>query len=308
MAVQIQLRRDTAANWQAENPVLAQGEAGLETDTAKLKFGDGVTAWNSLPYFASGGADTFLDLSDTPSSYKDQADKVPRVNSGESALEFVGPIFLADQVRAANFIMIPTVAGWTTVSTGAGNTRQEPMRNMVEITDVNAGSAMAYTKCMGFNIGGNYGSINWDKHLYLIFNYAIYRSKTDLTRRVQIETGLSPTIGQLAAQGIGFQVVDLAMTGESYGTARGTVSLGNMVEIAAPQYKQIQVVIWLDPDTPAVRFYINGSLAGSITNSDHIPSGIASTGCVLKHSIDRSVGGVSGVASVLFHGKVWQQR
>lgn len=51
MAVQIQLRRDTAANWASVNPILAQGEVGLELDTAKLKWGDGVNNWNTLPYF-----------------------------------------------------------------------------------------------------------------------------------------------------------------------------------------------------------------------------------------------------------------
>jgi hypothetical protein len=50
MAVQIQLRNDTAANWTSSNPVLAQGEMGIETDTRKFKFGDGTTAWNSLSY------------------------------------------------------------------------------------------------------------------------------------------------------------------------------------------------------------------------------------------------------------------
>ncbi len=46
----IQLRRDTAANWTSVNPVLASGEAGLETDTLKLKIGNGATAWASLAY------------------------------------------------------------------------------------------------------------------------------------------------------------------------------------------------------------------------------------------------------------------
>jgi hypothetical protein len=56
MAVQIQLRHDTAANWAAVNPTLAQGEPGLETDTGKLKFGNGAGAWNSLPYFSGTSA------------------------------------------------------------------------------------------------------------------------------------------------------------------------------------------------------------------------------------------------------------
>jgi len=46
----IQLRRDTAANWTANDPTLAQGELGFETDTGYWKFGDGSTAWTSLGY------------------------------------------------------------------------------------------------------------------------------------------------------------------------------------------------------------------------------------------------------------------
>ena len=57
MATQIQLRRDTAANWTSTNPTLTQGEPGYETDTGKIKYGNGSTAWNSLAY-ASGGLPT----------------------------------------------------------------------------------------------------------------------------------------------------------------------------------------------------------------------------------------------------------
>lgn len=46
----VRARRDTAAAWQAANPVLGDGEMGYETDTRKLKFGTGITAWNTLPY------------------------------------------------------------------------------------------------------------------------------------------------------------------------------------------------------------------------------------------------------------------
>jgi len=47
----IQLRNDTNANWTSDNPTLAHGEMGLETDTNRIKFGDGSTAWTELPYF-----------------------------------------------------------------------------------------------------------------------------------------------------------------------------------------------------------------------------------------------------------------
>ena len=51
MASIIQIRRDTASAWTSANPTLAQGELALETDTLKLKAGDGTTVWTSLTYY-----------------------------------------------------------------------------------------------------------------------------------------------------------------------------------------------------------------------------------------------------------------
>ena len=47
---QIRIWSDTAANFTAANPTLAQGQWAKETDTGKVKLGDGSTAWNSLAY------------------------------------------------------------------------------------------------------------------------------------------------------------------------------------------------------------------------------------------------------------------
>lgn len=55
MAVKIQIRRGTAAAWTSANSILADGELGIETDTRKIKIGNGTTAWNTLPYAVSGG-------------------------------------------------------------------------------------------------------------------------------------------------------------------------------------------------------------------------------------------------------------
>jgi len=59
MATQIQLRRDTAADWTSNNPTLAAGEFGWESDSNRFKIGDGSAAWNSLSY-----ADTLKTLGD----------------------------------------------------------------------------------------------------------------------------------------------------------------------------------------------------------------------------------------------------
>ena len=54
--VRIQVRRGTASEWTAANPVLAAGEMGVETNTNKFKFGNGSSAWTALSYAASDSA------------------------------------------------------------------------------------------------------------------------------------------------------------------------------------------------------------------------------------------------------------
>lgn len=58
LLVRFLLRRDTAANWLSTNPILADGEMGYETDTKKMKVGDGTTAWTALLYFISDSGGT----------------------------------------------------------------------------------------------------------------------------------------------------------------------------------------------------------------------------------------------------------
>ena len=74
----IQLRRDSALGWSTNNPILASGEIGIELSPTPaqivlFKIGDGITAWNSLPYQneafsgATLGANTFTGQQNAPS-------------------------------------------------------------------------------------------------------------------------------------------------------------------------------------------------------------------------------------------------
>ena len=56
MATRIQLRRDTSANWQSNNPVLSSGEVAISTDLNKIKVGNGIATWTSLSYIDSDKA------------------------------------------------------------------------------------------------------------------------------------------------------------------------------------------------------------------------------------------------------------
>jgi hypothetical protein len=73
MAARIQFKRGLSSSWTSANPTLFVGECGFETDTGKLKVGDGTTAWNSLSYFfgdiSGANLNDFGDVSAaTPSS------------------------------------------------------------------------------------------------------------------------------------------------------------------------------------------------------------------------------------------------
>ena len=60
----IQIRRDTSANWKSVNPTLLAGEWALETDTKKMKIGDGTPAYNSLPYSTAEDRDEWIKPDD----------------------------------------------------------------------------------------------------------------------------------------------------------------------------------------------------------------------------------------------------
>jgi hypothetical protein len=90
MATRIQIRRDTSANWTANNPTLEEGEIGYVTDAASdsvsLKIGDGTTAWNSLSYFVpDAGSSTWGSIGGTLS---DQTDLQNALDGKQDDLSF----------------------------------------------------------------------------------------------------------------------------------------------------------------------------------------------------------------------------
>lgn len=60
--------RNTASGFTSANPVLGYGVIGLETDSGKIKVGDGATAWASLPY-SGGGPVEWSAITGKPSTF-----------------------------------------------------------------------------------------------------------------------------------------------------------------------------------------------------------------------------------------------
>jgi hypothetical protein len=96
MALKIQLRRDIAANWTANNPLLLNGEIGIETDTLKFKVGNGTQRWNVLgsyalrPGEANGvatlGSDGKIPLSQLPDQVSLDAEALTAIQNALSSI------------------------------------------------------------------------------------------------------------------------------------------------------------------------------------------------------------------------------
>lgn len=80
----ITLRRDTAANWDSTNPILAAGEQGYESDTGLVKIGNGTAAWGALPYAATSRIVQTVKNSTVTSMPKGSAVYISGANGGDA--------------------------------------------------------------------------------------------------------------------------------------------------------------------------------------------------------------------------------
>jgi len=120
MASIIQIRRDTASNWTSANPTLAQGELGIETDTLKVKAGDGSTAWTSASYLIDTGG--YAAYSDTTANFTGALQKSgsPVVTAAYTGDVDVTGELIVDSYNET-YAAVTSTANATTVNCEAGN-------------------------------------------------------------------------------------------------------------------------------------------------------------------------------------------
>ncbi len=116
----IRLRRGTAAQWTAANPVLALGEPGYELDTRRVKIGDGATAWTALAYFTTpksvtiaepqAGDEFTLFLTEYPTTLS----QVQAVVRGASPSVTYEIRFAADRSAVGTLAIVPATVTSTT--------------------------------------------------------------------------------------------------------------------------------------------------------------------------------------------------
>ena len=129
----MQQRRDTAANWTSANPTLLAGEIGIESDTNKIKIGDGSTAWTSLAYRPWSQISAYpIVNADVASAAAIAYSKLATLTSGNIVLG-----------SASNVATSTTVTGDVTIS----NTGVTAIATGVIVNaDINASAAIAGSK------------------------------------------------------------------------------------------------------------------------------------------------------------------
>jgi len=167
-------------------------------------------------------------------------------------------------------LFIPSLAsGWTSATSGSGAVAQSAGRLYVHTgTTANSQALLRITHVFGFNSGEAAPEyVDWRKKLYIAFVINRFNSDSEAVAYVQIKE--TNTHGQLAERGLGVAISNLTLSGESYGTARGTTGSLSMTG-NRPYY--IQIVH--DPDQQKVEWFANGTSLGTETTAANIPNAL----------------------------------
>lgn len=178
----------------------------------------------------------------------------------------MAPNYLTQLLASGRYQPIPTSATWaSTGNTGTATTTQATSYLQLRTGATNPSVAFGFTEVFGGMNNSSLLSVDFGKKFILGFGLSRVTAGASVVGRVQIKN--SSAAGPLAAVGLGIQINDLAMTGESYGSALGGVSLGNLTDGASTQ---IMIIHY-----PGVRteWWLDGVYAAQQTDTTKIPSG-----------------------------------
>ena len=159
MATRIQLRRGIASSWTSSNPILASGEVGVETDTNKVKIGDGSSNWNELDYFADIYAASASIISYINSEIGDLIDSAPALLDTLNELAAaVGddPSFFSSirtTINSASATAYSSASAYTNTASASLVSYTNSQINALSTSDIEEGSRLYFTNERAINSG-----------------------------------------------------------------------------------------------------------------------------------------------------------
>jgi len=205
---------------------------------------------------------------------------------------FATPEFIMEMLeRQARVPTVPITGEWADGST-VGSVTVYPQYMLL-----NTGGAVANQDGLAFCVAafvnssfgaGAYNLVDWDNKLIIAFDIArTVGDNAALRGRVQLKQANAE--GILAALGLGIEIQNLDIYGETYGGARSTVSLATTMTL---DYTYRIMLVF----TPGVGcdFYVNNQYTAQLTTVANLPSGLAGATSYWVCSIDNQAVAVDG--------------
>lgn len=133
----IRLRRDISSTWTSVNPTLLSGEIAYETDTGKIKVGDGSTLWNALPYIQVNINGAYVPIGGISTAVTNTVTAAAGTLTGST---------LASGVTASSLTSVGTLSSLTIGGniTGTGNLTLSSSGTNANITVAATGTGTAF--------------------------------------------------------------------------------------------------------------------------------------------------------------------
>ncbi|MEJ0072554.1 MAG: hypothetical protein WDN27_00435 [Candidatus Saccharibacteria bacterium] len=300
MAVQIKWRRDTAANWSTNNPTLAAGEPGFETDTGQYKIGDGTSAWNSLAhgsFSANPLAVLFADQSSGTDPAAPSAGNLllyGKTTAGRMMLKYIDPSGMNTAVQpffgrtkagywnpqgnsatlpAVFGFASPTVVGTATAANVATTNLFTRMRRISFVSAATVGSLCgSHLNTAGITLGDGFGNGGF----YKLIRFGCSDPATVAGARMFC--GVSQSAGTPANAepstftnliGIGHGAADTSMS-IYYGgsTAQAPIALGANFPANTLSADVYELALYAPPNQYAIYYEV------TVLNSGYVASGV----------------------------------
>ena len=194
--------------------------------------------------------------------------------------------WLLDQLLSEYAVKhIPSYAGWVASNAGSGLAAQEAFNLYVQTGTTPSSQGLFSAAARFLNVAGRtFYLINFDKRIELSFWFSRENSDPESVARVQLKSVNKE--GALTNKGVGIEIDNTTVYGESYGTARGTVSLGTITLFRTVYVKIVHI------PGQRVEFWLNNALVGTLTGN-YVPSGETTDSFLVVSIINGPTGGVN---------------
>lgn len=234
-------------------------------------------------------------------------------NTRDPAMEPVAAVMYGDGDAPANMLQVRfdggdpmallktkrfdfiTATGWTAVGVASGTIAVNDPTYMVLRAAALANSSILARVTSGF-LNSNtlpMNRIDWDKVLLFMAHIAANPSDAQAVRRMQLKEATA--IGQLAELGIGISIANLTITGEAYGTSRGTLAFTTNLTVNQPAILAILL------KSTGAEFFLDNVSQGIISAAGTFPTG---DGVAEANLVFSNANGAAGTQSDLYVGGI----